>query len=365
MATLPKIIELNYIPLDLLEPDKISQKGMAIDAEPATNQSKSPINIDWKNLTGINIPDDEATRSKNTRGTTFPTDNYKAGDFFTKSDDNEHTYIADDNLNWVSIRDGTIVAGATVGATLGVNVSGGGTDDNQISNAGVVTNVKAQHVIAPSDFTAGENLTAGDALYFKASDGKVWKTDADADESTYNFIGFARATYSSGAIDVQVITGGIIIKSAWGLTAGTWYFLSGTAGAVNATPGTRTLEVGIAISTTELLIIQRKPRRFSGNVSLVGTATSVITCGFRATMVLIFMNSVSNSAWSNGVGDSINNQCNFENSADGVGNSTTKAWSQQDHTGVVDNFTATTFRLNQTKAAGGDFTQTILYIALG
>lgn len=61
---------------------------------------------------GSGKPEEQATNSKNTRGTSFPTGGYKAGDFFTKSDDNEHTYIANEDLDWVSIRDGTIVAAA-------------------------------------------------------------------------------------------------------------------------------------------------------------------------------------------------------------------------------------------------------------
>ena len=57
---------------------------------------------------------------------------------------------------------------ATVGAIIVTNLSGGGTTDNMIGNDGIITNLKAQHIIAPSNFTAGEALTAGDAAYFKA-----------------------------------------------------------------------------------------------------------------------------------------------------------------------------------------------------
>ena len=255
------------------------------------------------------------------------------------------------------------ILGGIVSARFGENILGGGVGENQVDNNGYVSDVKARRIIAPSNFTAGEALTAGDTIYFKASDGFVYKADADADESTYNFIGFSKIDYSSGATTVQVITGGIVEKTAWGLTAGSWYYISGTAGAISATPGTRTLEVGIALSTTELLIVQRKPRRYSGSVTLIGTATSTITCGFFPTAVYIFMQSANNAAWSNGFGDPINNQCVYSN-ATGAGRNTSNAWLNETHSGIVDTFTATTFRLNQT-GGGANYTLNLIYLALG
>lgn len=261
---------------------------------------------------------------------------------------------------------------ATVGAILGTNVSGGGTTDNKINNDGIITNLKAQYIIAPSDFTAGEDLTAGDAVYFKVSDGKIWKADTDADESTYNFLGFARDGYTAEDTDVQIITGGIITKAGWGLTAGTWYYLSGTAGAVSSTPGTRMLEVGVAISTTELLIVLRKPRQKSGNTSLTGTDTETVTIGFRPALVIVY--SQVGRLVGYGSGDSANNQCAYSNALDNsaeTGVDTSHAWVAEvgqstSFAGIVDTFTATTFRLNQTKTGiGADITINLIWVAIG
>lgn len=258
---------------------------------------------------------------------------------------------------------------ATVGATIGTDLSGGSTDDNTINSDGIITNLKAQHIIAPSDFTAGEALVAGDAVYFKASDSEIYKADTDADESTYSFIGFARASYDNTDTDVQVITGGIITKAGWGLTAGTWYYLSGTAGAISATPGTRALEVGIAISATELLIIQRKPRVYTGTANITGVNTSTITCGFRPVAVYVNCN-MGGSGRSVGYSDGTSNRCLHH--ADGVAGdvNTTKAWKYDpagdvDIYGVVDTFTATGFRLNNENVGTGTPVTKIIYIAFG
>lgn len=255
------------------------------------------------------------------------------------------------------------ILGGIVQARFGENIMGGGSGENQVNNNGYVSDVKARRIIAPSNFTAGEALSLGDALYFKALDSKVYKTDTDADESTYNFIGFAKASYDNGTTTVQVITGGIVEKTAWGLTAGTWYYLSATGGAVNSTPAARALEVGIALSATELLIIQRKPRRYSGSVTLIGTATSTITCGFYPTVVYIFMQSTNNAAWSNGFGDPVNNQCVYSNGT-GAGRNTSNAWINETHSGIVDTFSSTGFRLNQT-GTGANYTLNLIYLALG
>ena len=100
------------------------------------------------------------------------------------------------------------------------------------------------------NYTAGETITADDAVYLKASDGKVYKADADADESLNNFIGIA---LEGGNADdtIMVQTEGLVTGLS-GLTAGSFYYVSSVAGGLSATESK--IKIGLAISTTTLLL---------------------------------------------------------------------------------------------------------------
>ncbi len=125
--------------------------------------------------------------------------------------------------------------------------------------------IKAGQTIAATDFVmqlvAGEALTANDALYLKVSDGKAYKTDADA-ASTSNFIGFAQQNASLGAT-VNIVNDNVFTTFS-GLTVGATYFLSGTAGAISTTPGTVVVAVGYALSATTIKI-NRMSRSVNGS----------------------------------------------------------------------------------------------------
>lgn len=104
-----------------------------------------------------------------------------------------------------------------------------------------------------TEVTAGEALTALDAVYISTSDGKAYKCDAD-DLTKIGFIGFVIV---SAAINttVQIRSYGILTGFA-GLTAGAIYYLSGTAGAITATIPTNKRIVGHALNTTTVKIFQ-------------------------------------------------------------------------------------------------------------
>lgn len=90
---------------------------------------------------------------------------------------------------------------------------------------------------------------------FKTTAGKIYKSDANVvDRSTV--FGFA---ISSGNLDesIDVISSGKI-SGFTGLTAGSTYYVSDTAGTISDTIGTAGIKVGMAVSTTELLINLRK-----------------------------------------------------------------------------------------------------------
>lgn len=104
--------------------------------------------------------------------------------------------------------------------------------------------------------TAGENLTAGNAVYFKTSDQRWYKTDADASAtSTGVQLGIALSTQTTGNTLSIAISGPYTTS---GLTAGSKYYLSQTSGAITTTaPSAPAFPVliGIALSTTKLWLI--------------------------------------------------------------------------------------------------------------
>lgn len=129
---------------------------------------------------------------------------------------------------------------ATVGYVLD-QVNGGTVDfDNQI--------------ISSSDATAGETISAGDWVFFNTADQEWYQIDADtAAEVDAAYIGVALGSGTDGVS----ITSGVQISGVYttsGLTAGDIYYLSNTAGAITNSAGTTERAIGVALSTTKLLM---------------------------------------------------------------------------------------------------------------
>lgn len=107
---------------------------------------------------------------------------------------------------------------------------------------------------------AGETISAGDLVYFKTSDQEWYKTDADTADTVEGVqLGIALGSGTDGA----GISGGIQIAGTYttiGLTAGFTYYASNTAGVYSTSAGTTSQVIGIALSTTKLLIIPRNPQ---------------------------------------------------------------------------------------------------------
>lgn len=106
-----------------------------------------------------------------------------------------------------------------------------------------------------------ENVTQGDALYLRASDGKVGRAIANDTFDKANVIGFAKTTKATGTI-VDVLINGILATS--GLNEGDIYYLSAaSAGAITptapATAGNFLTRVGEAASSAELCIQTEPP----------------------------------------------------------------------------------------------------------
>ena len=110
-----------------------------------------------------------------------------------------------------------------------------------------------------------EDVTQGDAVYSRASDGFIGKAIANDTEQKAQVAGFAETTKSSGS-EVRVLTRGIIATS--GLDTGDLYFLSAaSAGSIVTTPpstaGQFVTRVGEAGSTGQFIIKVEPPIKLS------------------------------------------------------------------------------------------------------
>ena len=126
--------------------------------------------------------------------------------------------------------------------------------------------------------TAGETITQGNLVYLK-NDGKWWKTDADTIATIFNVqLGIAQG---AGATD-GAITGGVLLHGVdthqSGLSAGTTYFASNTAGGISSTAGTVPRVIGIAKNTTDLYFDPDfQNRLYDYAVDSVGTDSYAVT----------------------------------------------------------------------------------------
>ena len=110
-----------------------------------------------------------------------------------------------------------------------------------------------------------EDVTQGDAVYARASDGQVGKAIANDTFDKALVAGVVETTKSAGQT-VRVIVAGIVSTS--GLNAGDLYFLSpSTAGAITLTPpssaGQAVVRVGEASTATSFAIRIEPPIKLS------------------------------------------------------------------------------------------------------
>uniref|UniRef100_A0A7C3WUH1 Uncharacterized protein n=1 Tax=Dictyoglomus turgidum TaxID=513050 RepID=A0A7C3WUH1_9BACT len=111
---------------------------------------------------------------------------------------------------------------------------------------------------AYKNFQAAENLIVNDAVVINP-DGKIQKARADFNDWRIdNFIGFNVAPTASGIMTVSGVQISGIRGGFSGLIPGADYYLSNTPGAISTSPGTYRKKVGIAVSSTELLILSQK-----------------------------------------------------------------------------------------------------------
>ena len=116
------------------------------------------------------------------------------------------------------------------------------------------------------DATTFEDVSDGDALYMRTSDGKVGKaTAADGTSEAATVVGFANSTVISGDTVKVIVVG---LKTMTGLDAGDLFFLSpSTAGEITltapSTAGQAVVRLGEAASATSFAIQIEPPIKLS------------------------------------------------------------------------------------------------------
>lgn len=241
------------------------------------------------------------------------------------------------------------------------------------NDAGRVPKLESDQKLHPYFVRLGKQLDAGETLnggtlpvpvYQNDSDNELYACDAN-DATKYKFIGFVTSNSTDGnPIRFQ---GAGVIGGFSGLSEGEKYYVQDTAGTIGTSPGTQEILVGVAISTTELLIM-KGTMKASGVANLAGAATSTITTGFRPSAVRVFAIGISSASDSGddaqpkSMGGYINgvNRCAYGypvSGSDWDGQTTSSySWYIQIGDagaggdavrGVIDNVTDTGFRLNQ------------------
>jgi len=160
-----------------------------------------------------------------------------------------------------------------------LSVDADATDDDQLITHGELTRAVLGGVTVPKltiTAVAGETVAAGNLLYFKESDQRWWKVDADTFATASQVkIGFAQGAGTAGV----GITGGVLIEGVdenqTGLTLGAKYYVSGTAGGITTTPGAISQFVGWANSATSIII---SPDDAIDNI-VTGTSGEALTVG--------------------------------------------------------------------------------------
>lgn len=90
--------------------------------------------------------------------------------------------------------------------------------------------VKGTGAVINKDYLAGETITAGQAVYLKESDGKLWKAQADGTAAEAAFIGIALNGAAAGQPVVILTSGSCTIGAT--VAVGGVYCVSATAGGI-------------------------------------------------------------------------------------------------------------------------------------
>lgn len=115
--------------------------------------------------------------------------------------------------------------------------------------------------------TAGEALSAGNVVYLSDGSGSLnagqwYKADADQTYSSVTpILGMVPDAIASGSSGT-IRTGGTVTGLS-GLTVGTTYYVSATAGALTATAPSNSRIVGVAVGTDTIITIPNPPQNLT------------------------------------------------------------------------------------------------------
>lgn len=147
------------------------------------------------------------------------------------------------------------------------------TVDNSLS-------VPSSNIDVDVAITAGENLTANDAVYLSQGDGGLtagrwYKCDSGTDYKSVTAIatGFCVSTVAAGATGTARVQGRMTGFSS--LIVGATYYV-GTAGAITNSAPTNARRLGVADSTSTLILTASSPDATASNSGIVNTGTQTI-----------------------------------------------------------------------------------------
>ena len=233
----------------------------------------------------------------------------------------------------------------------------------------------ARLFINPSNPSLGvvKSITAGATIngatlpvpvYQNKTDNEFYACDAN-DTAAMKYLGFAITNGTDGVSMTVKFTG--IVSGFTGLDEGEKYYVQDAVGTIGTSPGTQEILVGIALSTTDLLI--QKGRFVTSRLTtFASTTTTAITLGFRPSRVLI----QATCASSDGIGQSFGgwtvngaNDCSYVSlvptgDTEDANQSSSLAWrafrdgaGSHGNSGSVTTITDTGFTLDNTLTGSG------------
>lgn len=117
----------------------------------------------------------------------------------------------------------------------------------------------AVHASQIPSLVAGEALDPAAPCYIKESDGKVYMSNATADNEAAQVDGFTAKSYASGAANVTLFGPGTRFHYGASLTPGDLFYVGATKGRLDdaATTGD-TRGVALVVSATDILFLRYK-----------------------------------------------------------------------------------------------------------
>ena len=185
---------------------------------------------------------------------------------------------------WICTSDSPVIGSdAIVFAQVGASISKAsqaeaqaGTDDTKFMTPSKVVDSLDYRPYYRKSFTFGEAIdgtTTPQACYIKASDGKVYKADANLSlEAEYQFVGFTKENVALNGTGNVIIEG--LVDGFSALTINQNYYASDTAGAISSTPSTTAFYKVARAITADTILIEKGAKIIIGSVTLTNPASA-------------------------------------------------------------------------------------------